>query len=164
VVVPDDHPGVFGPFSEHSESVSAVAVTQSHRSLYAGLTLAVAAVATACAFVVARATGGSDAPASVVAGLVGVVSLLGLLPVLVRKAEYFGMAVLGASIARMLLAMFAAVMLTEVGGLESRPVWLGVVAGAGLMLVAESAGAIAVLSSIERKKAGLAGAESSSTC
>jgi hypothetical protein len=64
----------------------------------------------------------------------------------------------------MLLAMFASVMLTEVGGLESRPVWLGVVAGAGLMLVAESAGAIAVLSSIERKKAGRAGAESSSTC
>jgi len=144
--------------------VSAVAVTQSHRSLYAGLTLAVAAMATACAFAVARGVGGPDAPAPVVAGLVGVVSLVGLLPILVRQAEHFGMAVLGASIARMLLAMFAAVMLTEVGGLDSKPVWLGVVAGAGLMLVVESAAAIAVLSSIERKKAGGAGAESSTTC
>lgn len=144
--------------------MSAVAVTQPPRSLYAGLTLAVAALATGCAFAVARTTGGPDAPAVAVAGLVGVVSLIGLLPVLVRSAQSFGIAVLGASVARLLLAMFASVMLTEVGGMASRPVWLGVVAGAGLMLVAESAAAIAILSSIERKKAGVAGAESSTTC
>ena len=91
--------------------------------------------------------------------------MLGLLPVLVRSAEYFGMAVLGASVARMLLAMFAALILTEVGNFESRPVWLGVVTGAGLMLLIESTVAIAILMSMERKKAdGSVGVESSSTC
>lgn len=144
--------------------MSAVTAPQPPRSLYAGAMVAVAVVASACAFVVARAVGEADGPAVLTAGVIGVVSLVGLLPILVQSAEHFGLAVLGASMARLLLAMFAAVVLTEVGSAPSRPVWLGVVAGAGLALIAEATIAIAILSSIERKKAGQPGAESSTTC
>ncbi|MCA9272954.1 MAG: hypothetical protein KDA31_07915 [Phycisphaerales bacterium] len=148
-----------------NESVSAVTANQPPRSLYAGLMLAAGAVASICAFAAANAVGSENAPALQTASLIFVVSMLGLLPVLVRKAEYFGMAVLGASVARMLLAMFAALILTEVGNFESRPVWLGVVTGAGLMLLVESTAAIAILMSMERKKADKpVGVESSSTC
>lgn len=126
---------------------------QPYRPLYAGLMLAVTVVTSACAFAVARVTGGPDAPALVAAGLVGVVSLVGLLPAMVRAVEHFGLAVLGASMARILLAMLGAVVLTQLGGVESRPLWLAVVAGAGIALFAESVAAIVILSSVERKKA-----------
>jgi hypothetical protein len=132
--------------------------------LYAVAMVGVAVAASACAFAVARAVGGIDSPAVLTAGVIGVVSLVGLLPILVRSAEHFGLAVLGASVARLLLAMFAAVVLTEVGGAASRPVWLGVVAGSGLALVAEATLAVVILSSMERQKAGQPGAESSTTC
>ena len=148
-----------------NKSVSAVSTNQPPRSLYAGVMLAAGVLASACAFAAASAVGGENAPALQTSALVFVVSMLGLLPVLVRSSEYFGMAVLGASVARMLLAMFAALILTEVGNFESRPVWLGVVTGAGLMLLIESTVAIAILMSMERKKAdGSVGVESSSTC
>ena len=148
-----------------SKSVSAVTPNQPPRSLYAGLMLATSVAASLCAFAAARIAGGPEAPALQTGALIFVVSLWGLLPVLVRSAEFFGLAILGASVARMLLAMFAAFVLTEVGHFQSRPVWLGVVAGAGLMLVVESTVAVAILMSMERKKAGaLVGVESSSTC
>ncbi len=144
--------------------MSAVTPIQPPRSLYAGLMLATGIVASACAFAAARMVGSPTTPALQISGLIFAVSLLGLLPVLVRSAESFGLAVLGASVARMLLAMFAALILTQVGSFEARPVWLGVVTGAGLMLLVESIAAITILLSIERKKAGHPGAESSSTC
>lgn len=152
------------PFWSVCESVSAVTANQPPRTLYAGLMVLVGLTATAVAFVAARAVGGPEAPALEPALLVAGVSVLGLLPVLVRSAERFGLAVLGASVFRLLLAMFGALVLTEVSGLESRPVWLGVVAGAGLMLMAETAAAVAILASLERKKAGLAGVEPGSSC
>ncbi len=88
--------------------------------------------------------------ALLVTALVASVSLVGLLPALVTRAQYFGLAVLGSSVARMLLGMFAALMLTQVGDAAARPVWLGSVAGLGLILVIESILAIAVLSHLER--------------
>lgn len=152
------------PFWSVSESVSAVTANQPPRTLYAGLMVLVGLTASAAAFAAARAVGGPEAPALEPALLIAGVSVLGLLPVLVRSAERFGLAVLGASVFRLLLAMFGALVLTEVSGLESRPVWLGVVAGAGLMLTAETAAAVAILASLERKKAGLAGVEPGSSC
>ncbi|MFI4873072.1 MAG: hypothetical protein ACIARQ_14755 [Phycisphaerales bacterium JB061] len=145
-------------------SVSAVTANQPNRSLYAGLMLGAALAAGGCAYAVAHFTGGPDTPTLMIAVLVAVVSLLGLLPILVRSAEYFGMAVLGASMARLLLAMFAAMILTEVSGVQSRPVWLATVAGMGLTLIVESASATMILLSIERKKAGATSLESSTTC
>lgn len=144
--------------------MSAVTANQPPRTLYAGLMLGASALATLAAFLVARAAGGADGPALQTGALIAGVSLLGLLPVLVRSAETFGLAVLGASVARLLVALFGAVLLTEVAGAESRPVWLGVVTGAGLMLLIESAGAIAILMSLERKKAGHPGAEPGTPC
>jgi hypothetical protein len=128
--------------------------------------IAVAVIASACAFAVARSVGGPGSPAGLTAGLIGVVSLVGLLPILVGSAERFGLAVLGASMARLLLAMFAAVILTEIGDFASRPIWLGVITGAGLALIAETTIAITILTSIDRKTAGNTAAhpESSTTC
>jgi hypothetical protein len=154
----------FALFLERVVSVSTVTASQPNRLLYAGLMLVAAIAAGCCAFAVAHFTGGPDTPTFMIAILVAVVSLLGLLPVLVRSADYFGMAVLGASMARLLLAMFAALILTEVSGHESRPVWLATVAGVGLMLIVESASATLILLSIERKKAGTSSLESSTTC
>lgn len=122
------------------------------RGLYAVAMLVVAALSTAAAFAAARAIGGAGAVVLQTTALIAAVSLLGLLPVLVSTAERFGLAVLGASMARLLLAMFAAVVLTEVVGVASRPVWFGVVAGAGLGLIAETTIAVAVLSAMERRK------------
>ena len=169
--------------------MSAVAVSQPVRSLFAAAMLAAIVLASAFAFVVAtrlqetaeaRAaeTAAVQAPAEplapghvyirgdrtpelavdgesvsfMVAALVASVSLVGLLPALVTRAERFGLAVLGSSIGRMLLGMFAALILTQVGDAPARPVWLGTVAGLGVILVIESILAIAVLSYLERLK------------
>ncbi|MFG0241616.1 MAG: hypothetical protein ACF8R9_02395 [Phycisphaerales bacterium JB054] len=147
--------------------MSAVAVSQSVRSLFAAAMLAAIVLASAFAFVVATRleetaaarlaesgteTAPADSVAVLVAMLVASVSLVGLLPALVTRAERFGLAVLGSSIGRMLLGMFAALILTQVGDAPSRPVWLGTVAGLGLILVIESILAIAVLSYLERLK------------
>ena len=100
----------------------------------------------------AAATEPARSVALLVAMLVASVSLVGLLPALVTRAERFGLAVLGSSIGRMLLGMFAALILTQVGDAPARPVWLGTVAGLGVILVIESILAIAVLSYLERLK------------
>lgn len=164
--------------------MSAVSLSHSLRSLFAAAMLATIVLASAFAFVVAtrleetaaarQAAAGietlTEKPvAPLVAMLVASVSLVSLLPALVTRPERFGMAVLGASIARMLLGMFAALMVTQVGDAPSRPVWLGAVAGLGLILVVESILAIAVLSHLERlKSAGrasaAAGVEPSQAC
>ncbi len=122
------------------------------RVLYATAMLIVAAISTALAFAAARSVASQGPAVLQTTALIAAVSLIGLLPVLVNSAQRFGLAVLGASMARWLLAMFAAVILTEVVGIESRPVWFGVIAGAGFGLIAETTIAIAVLSSMERKK------------
>lgn len=155
--------------------MSAVAVSQPVRSLFAAAMLAAIVLASAFAFVVATrleetaaarlalsaaesadpaaaATEPARSVALLVAVLVASVSLVGLLPALVTRAERFGLAVLGSSIGRMLLGMFAALILTQVGDAPARPVWLGTVAGLGLILVIESILAIAVLSYLERLK------------
>ena len=155
--------------------MSAVAVSQPVRSLFAAAMLAAIVLASAFAFVVATrleetaaarlalsaaesadpaaaATEPARSVALLVAMLVASVSLVGLLPALVTRAERFGLAVLGSSIGRMLLGMFAALILTQVGDAPARPVWLGTVAGLGVILVIESILAIAVLSYLERLK------------
>ena len=151
-------------FGSLSETVSAISANLQHQPRYAALMLVTAVFASAFSYLAAHLSGGANAPAMQTAGLILVVSLIGLLPVLVKSSEHFGLAVLGASVARLLLAMFAAFILTEVGGLANKPVWLGVIAGAGLTLIVETTAVIMILSSIERKKAGMTGAESSTTC
>lgn len=135
-----------------------------HASRHAALMLGASLVAGALAFGSAHLMGGSGTPAIVTGALVGFVSLLSLLPGLVRSPESFGTAALCASVARLLLVMFGALVLTEVGGFPSKPVWLGVVLGAGLMLIVETASVVTILLSIERQKAGTPGVESSPSC
>lgn len=151
--------------------MTAIALSQPVRSLFAAAMLAAVAAGAGFAYVVADrlettaaarlaeantpdtvAAAPADSVALLVAMLVASVSLVSLLPALVTRAERFGLAVLGSSIARMLLGMFAALILTQVGDAPSRPVWLGTVAGLGLILVIESILAIAVLSYLERLK------------
>jgi hypothetical protein len=154
--------------------VSALPISQPVRSLFAAAMVAAIVLAAAFAFVVATRLQETDAArqamavadevaavettpatsnAPLVAMLVASVSLVSLLPALITRPERFGLAVLGCSIGRMLLGMFAALMLTQVGDAPARPVWLGTVAGLGLILVIESILAIVVLSHLERLKA-----------
>ena len=164
--------------------MSAVAVSQPVRSLFAAAMAAAIVIAAAFAFVVATRlqetaaarlaessveVAPAESVALLVAVLVASVSLIGLLPALVTRPERFGLAVLGSSIGRMLLGMFAALMLTQVGDAAPRPVWLGTIAGLGLILVIESILAIAVLSYLERLKsagrdAASVGVEPSQAC
>lgn len=146
--------------------VSAIVANQPPRSLYAIAMGVVAVAAGGCAFVAASAVSDDARAATMTSVLVGAVSLVGLLPALAHTAERFGVAVLGTSVLRMLALLAAAVALTEFAGQPNRPVWFGVVAGAVTALVAESAIAVAVLSTMERRKDGAAapGQESKPTC
>lgn len=78
--------------------------------------------------------------------------LLSLAPVLIKVPRHaFGFAVVGASGARLLLAMAVVVIATAVFNLPRRPLGLGVAAALGLSLVAETVLALAVLSRVHRK-------------
>jgi hypothetical protein len=117
--------------------------------------------------VASRVVADGGAPLGLIGALVGTVSAVGLVPVLVGTSERFGLAVMGVSVARLLLGCFAALMLTSLGDAPARPVWLGVASGLGVVLLAESVLAIVVLSQVERIKAAgalPAGVESSQAC
>lgn len=70
---------------------------------------------------------------------------VGLAPVLLSSlvpADRWGLLVLGASVARTLLAIAAVLTLVEIGGFARRPVVLGVLSGALVMLVLEAITAV----------------------
>ncbi|MBK7404705.1 MAG: hypothetical protein IPJ41_08735 [Phycisphaerales bacterium] len=146
--------------------VSAIVDNQPPRSLYAAAMGVIAILAAGCAFVASAAVDDHTRAPVITAVLVGALSLTGLLPSLTHTTERFGLAVLGASILRMIALLAGAVVLTELAGQPNRPVWFGMLAGAVTALVAESAIAVAVLSAAERRKHGAASLaqESNPTC
>lgn len=123
---------------------------QPPRAIYAAATLLAAVLATGCAWFVASGIGGSEAALPAAAITAGACAV-GLLPALVGSATHFGVYVMAASVTRLLLVIFAAVLLTEVGGLPRRPLWLGAASGAAIALVAESILSIAVIASMQRR-------------
>lgn len=109
--------------------------------------VSLAASAAVCAYL------GGDGQTIVIGALalaVGV--LISLAPIIVNvPAHSFGIAVVGASGARMLVAMTVVVIATAVLDLPRRPLGLGVGTGLLMSLIAETLLALAVLSRVNRK-------------
>lgn len=79
-----------------------------------------------------------------------------LLPVLGPARWGFGVA--AASGVRTLLLLFGGLAVDIAAGAPRQPMWLGILAGAGIVLVAETATAILVLQRMERARLALKGA------
>ena len=120
------------------------------RLAYALIMVGVGAIASGLAWVLA----GNDPQRGYAAGIVGVGALLSLMPAIMSVAPTrFGVVVFASFTIRNLLfvgAMLAVVQLVE--GIDRRPFLLGVVAGAGLILLVETMLAIGILSWLDRKK------------
>jgi hypothetical protein len=109
-------------------------------ALYAALMLAAGILAVAAAWVVGGTIGGQGRPAQLAAACAGVGAILSLLPGLFvprRGIGNWGFLVLGWSMLRLLLMLVLGLVLVPAEG--SRPFWLALVAGAGTLLVAETA-------------------------
>lgn len=72
--------------------------------------------------------------------------------VLSVKPESWGLVVFGGSIARMMLVLLAGFLIDHGQPLDRRAFWMGLVAGAVFVLIAETAVAISLLVKIERAK------------
>lgn len=107
-------------------------------------------VATLCAvgasvLLAGRAEGADSASLLAVGGTVLAGAALAVFAVLgpaFIKDEHWGLAVLGVSAARTMLAMFAMLILIEVAGLPRQPVVHGLLAGTIILTTAEAAGAV----------------------
>jgi hypothetical protein len=90
------------------------------------------------------------------AGAIGIPATF--LPVILRiKPDYWALAVVGAGVARMMLCLgFCFATREIVPEVLSRPLFVGVGAGASLILAVEVVSSIRVLSAIERGRAGAA--------
>lgn len=76
--------------------------------------------------------------------------------VMTISAEFWGVAVLACGVARALVTLGVAYTTVQnTPGLGSRPVMLAAAAGAGLMLLVETAASVRVLAEIERSKEAL---------
>lgn len=122
--------------------------------------LAAIGLGAAVAFATGLALDGSSRTAGMSAAIVAVASLVSLLPGLLQlRAENWGLAVLGASMARVLLVIAIGFAAGPAG--DRRAFWLGLVAGAVVVLIAETSLAISALQRMERTKrmpaGGLAG-------
>jgi hypothetical protein len=96
--------------------------------------------------------GGGGPHVLAAAGVVAGASLVGLIPAFIGSAERFGVIVLMSSVARLLIVLVAATLLTEVAGHPRRPLWVGVAAGAAIALFAEAALAVFVIASLDRTR------------
>ncbi|MCC6678995.1 MAG: hypothetical protein IT436_17860 [Phycisphaerales bacterium] len=121
------------------------------RLTHTAIMLAVIGLGTAAAFGIAVSLGGPARIAGLAAGIVAAASLVSLLPGLLHlKAENWGLAVLGASMARMLLVLAVGFAADPDGG--RRAFWMGLVAGAVVVLVAETGLTVSTLQKLEREK------------
>ncbi len=122
----------------------------------AWLALAVAMTMVGAGVVVATALAMNGGPetARFAALALGVGSIAGLAPaVLAVKPDSWGIVVFGGSIARMMLVLLAGYLIDNGQQLDRRPFWMGLVAGAVFVLIAETGTAISVLVKIERARA-----------
>lgn len=120
------------------------------RLAYAMVMVGVGATASGLAWML----GGNDPQRGYAAGIVAVGALIALMPAIMSVAPTrWGIVVFATFTVRNLLfvaAMLAVVQLVE--GIDRRPFLLGVVAGAGLILLVETMLAIGILSWLDRKK------------
>lgn len=112
-----------------------------------------AALGCGAAVGMAAALGGSMKTGVVAAGVVLAASLVSLLPGVLRlRQETWGVAVLGASVARMLMVLALGLVIDSTAGLDRRAFWLGLVSGAVIVLIVETALAVSALQKMERQK------------
>ncbi|MGD9689557.1 MAG: hypothetical protein AB7K52_06875 [Phycisphaerales bacterium] len=97
-----------------------------------------------------ESAGPASARAAVLALLIGSIATLG--PALMRVGvDHWGFAVLLSGVARAMLALAVGFLLTQTStGLEPRPLFMGVCAGAVLLLIIETALCISILSRLDR--------------
>jgi len=127
------------------------------RTQYGAVIAAAAVASVMLGLLAARGAGGEPPVLTALAGVLGAGAALGVVPLLgprVIPPGVWGLAVLGVSAARTLLALGAMLALIEVQGLERRPVVYGVLAGTGVMMIAEGAAAAWLLMRREACRAG----------
>jgi Kef-type K+ transport system membrane component KefB len=116
--------------------------------------MGLAAIVSICsAFGVAMLLGGDARAAGFAAAAVAAASLASFLPVIIQSrsgAAVFGMLIFGASIARIFLLMIAVLAIDNAGTVERRPFVLGVLVGAAVTLIIETASAVIILKKLER--------------
>ncbi len=136
---------------------------QPPRTAYAGLMAATACVSVVGAYVAASLVEGDARAAAFAAVTVAGASLCSFLPVLIQTrsgAAGFGVLIFAASIARMLLLMVGVLAVDNAGTVAQRPFVLGVLVGAAISLVFETAAAVVILKKLDRAGAHRAGATS----
>lgn len=120
------------------------------RLAYAMVMVGVGAAASGIAWLLA----GNDPQRGYAAGIVGFGALIALMPAIMSVSPTrWGLVVLGASTVRNLLfvgLMLGVVQLVE--GIDRRPFLVGVLSGAGLLLLVETMLAMGILSWLDRKK------------
>lgn len=105
---------------------------------------------------VASQAGGAGETLFSIAGVLIVASALCLIPLIgppLVTPERWGIAVMLASGARTMVALFALLVLIEVHGAPRRPVVFGVLTGVTILMTAEAVAAVWLLSRRERLKA-----------
>lgn len=120
-----------------------------------GLVMAAATLlAAAVSWAVARGMGADSATLRAVLAAAALGALPTLAPAVLRLGrEHWGVFVMGAGCARLLLSLGYCYMAREASPeLASRPLFVGVVAGALLLLVVEVATSIKILSAMERRR------------
>jgi hypothetical protein len=118
------------------------------RTSHAAAMTAIGALGAVCAGVVAiamRGTGGTPTAAGLVALVAAVVSILPAVQSFPAPASRWGLSVLGAGMARMLVGMLIGLFVINGSDLQPRPFWIGLASGLGVMLALEVMFAISVL-------------------
>jgi hypothetical protein len=122
--------------------------------LFAGMMAGAAVVAVLAAWLTARALGGDGRPALLAAACTAVAGFAALAPALFgprQEIGSWGFVVVGSSMARMFFLLTIAWMLVPAGA--PRPFWLGIVAGAGILLVAETLVAASFITRLDHCRA-----------
>lgn len=139
---------------------------QPPRAGYAGLMALAAGLSVAAAFGVATLLGADSRSAGLAAAAVGGASIASFLPSLIQLrsgAAGFGLLIFGASIARLMLLMVIVLAIDNGGTVDRRPFVLGVLAGAAITLIIETAAAVIILKKLDRAGAHRAGTTTSPT-
>ncbi|MBX3407912.1 MAG: hypothetical protein KF869_14225 [Phycisphaeraceae bacterium] len=133
---------------------------QPPRAAYAGLMAVAMVVAVGAAYATSVLAGGDGRAAGFAVAVVGAASLFSLLPSLIQSvnaAAHFGMYIFGASLARVFVLMIAVLAIDNGGTVVRRPFVLGVLVGAAVVLVIETAAAMVILKRLDRAGAHRAG-------
>lgn len=132
-----------------------LALIQPPRARHAAITAASALGAVAIGVGLTLLLGGRSQTAGLVAAVLVAGSIVSFLPCLLRVGEgasVWGLLILGASMFRAFLTLGLGLGLAPEG--ESKPFWVGLLAGLGVLLVVETGAAVAQIARMERELSG----------